>query len=77
MPSGVVATNRSREPKEFNIPSRSFGITAVSAADTLVEAQEIRNNKPLFDAAIKVISKQLVAQRQAQLAATKAAGKKT
>ncbi|KKM08046.1 hypothetical protein LCGC14_1727760 [marine sediment metagenome] len=77
MPSGVVATNQSSEPKEFNIPSRSYGITAVNAADTLVEAQEIRNNKPLFAAAVKIISKQLVAQRQAQLAATKAAGKKT
>ena len=47
------------------------------AADTLVEAQEIRNNKPLFAAAVKIISKQLLAQRQAQLDATKSAGKKT
>lgn len=66
-----------QRPKEFKIPSRSFGMTAEEGAEILVRAQEIKNNKPFFAAAIKIIDKQLVAQRQAQLDATRAAGKKT
>ena len=40
-------------PKEFIIPSRSYGITADEAAETLVTAKEIKKNKPLYKAAIK------------------------
>lgn len=64
-------------PKEFKIPSRSFGITAEEAAETLARAEEIKMNKPLFQAASKVLSNQLLAKRQAMLDATKAAAKKT
>jgi hypothetical protein len=38
-------------------------------------AEEIKANKTLWSAASKVISKQLLAKRQAQLDATKAAAK--
>ena len=41
-------------PKEFKIPSRSFGITAGEAADVLVTAFEITDNKELNKAALKI-----------------------
>ena len=69
--------NQGNQPKEFKIPSRSFGMTAEEGAQTLVRAQEIKNNKPFFEASIKIINKQLIAQKQAQLDAAKTAGKKT
>ena len=71
----VVSTNPVRQPKEFKIPSRSFGITPEEAAEMLSTAEEIKMNKPLWDAASKILSKQLLAKRQAQLDATKAAAK--
>ena len=70
-------TTAVNSPKEFKIPSRSFGITAEEAAETLARAEEIKMNKPLFQAASKVLSNQLLAKRQAMLDATKAAAKKT
>ncbi len=73
----VVSTRRTITPKEFKIPSRSFGITPESAAEVLAEAEEIKANKPLWNAASRIISKKLLAQRQAQLDAMKSAGKKT
>lgn len=73
MPSGVISTRAPAQPKEFRIPSRSFGITAANAADILSEAEEIKANKPLWNAASRVLSGQILAKRQAQLdAATKA-----
>ncbi len=71
----VEATRRTITPKEFKIPSRSFGITPENAADILAEAEEIKANKPLWNAASKVLSQQILAKRQAQLDAAKAAGK--
>ncbi len=41
-------------PKEYKIPSRSYGITAGEAADVLVTAQEITKNKELNKAALKI-----------------------
>ena len=41
-------------PKEYKIPSRSYGITAGEAADVLVTAQEITKNKELNKAALKL-----------------------
>lgn len=73
----VVATRSPAEPKEFKIPSRSFGITAANAADILSEAKEIEANKPLWNAASKILSGQILAKRQAQLDAAKAASRKT
>lgn len=46
---GVTEVSR---PKEFRIPSRSYGIVASEAADILVTAKEIKKNKPLYKAAI-------------------------
>lgn len=37
--------------KEFKIPSRSYGITADEAGETLITAEEIKANKPLAKAA--------------------------
>lgn len=42
----------SNEPKTYKIPSRSYGITASEAADTLLQAEEIKGNKPLAKAAM-------------------------
>lgn len=41
-----------KEPKQWTIPSRDWGITAGEAADLLVTAQEIKDNKPLLKAAL-------------------------
>lgn len=43
------------EPKEYKIPSRSYGITADEAAETLMTHQEIKDNKPLHKAALTVL----------------------
>ena len=41
-------------PKEWNIPSREYGgVTASEAATMLQQAQEIKDNKPLYKAALK------------------------
>lgn len=40
------------KPKEYKIPSRSWGITADEAADILMTRQEIKKNKPLHKAAL-------------------------
>lgn len=42
-------------PKEFKIPSRSYGITADEAAETLLTAEEIKANKPLNKAALSAL----------------------
>ncbi len=42
-------------PKEYQIPSRSFGVTANEAAEILITAKEIMANKPLNKAAMKVL----------------------
>lgn len=39
-------------PKEWKIPSRSYGISAGEAADVLITAEEIKANKPLAKAAL-------------------------
>lgn len=39
-------------PKEWKIPSRSYGISAVEAAEVLLTAEEIKANKPLAKAAL-------------------------
>lgn len=48
-------TVASINPKEFKIPSRSYGITAVEAADMLLTAEEIKANKPLNKAALSAL----------------------
>ena len=40
------------KPKEYQIPSRSWGITADEAADILITRQEIKANKALHKAAL-------------------------
>jgi hypothetical protein len=45
----------SKGPKEYNIPSRSYGITANEAAEIKITAQEIKSNKELNKAALKVL----------------------
>ena len=45
----------SKGPKEFSIPSRSYGITANEAADILIARNEILANKELNKAAMKVL----------------------
>ena len=40
------------EPKTYKIPSRDWGITANEAADTLLQAEEIKKNKPLLKVAL-------------------------
>ena len=42
-------------PKEYKIPSRSYGITAAEAAETLLTAEEIKANKPLAKAALAAL----------------------
>lgn len=43
------------KPKEYIIPSRSWGITADEAAETLMTHQEIKDNKPLHKAALAIL----------------------
>ena len=40
------------EPKRYKIPSDSYGITASGAANTLLQAEEIKKNKPLLKVAL-------------------------
>lgn len=47
----IMAT-KSVTPKEYKVPSRSWGITADEAAETLLTAEEIKANKPLIKAAL-------------------------
>lgn len=51
-PHGI---SESKRPKEFNIPSRSFPITAVEAAEIMIARNEIIANKELNKAAMKVL----------------------
>jgi hypothetical protein len=44
-----------KEPKRFELASRSFGIDASEAADVLITAKEIMANKELNKAAMKVL----------------------
>lgn len=44
-----------KEPKEWMIPSRSYGISANDAADVLVTGMEIKSNKTLYKAALAVL----------------------
>ena len=41
-----------KEPKTYKIPSRAWGVTASEAGDILLSAEEIKNNKPLYKAAL-------------------------
>lgn len=52
-PHGIMPSNK--EPKRFELASRSFGITADDAAEVLITAKEIMANKPLNKAAMKVL----------------------
>ena len=53
MAHGIMASNK--EPKRFELASRSFGIDAPEAADVLITAKEIMANKELNKAAMKVL----------------------
>ncbi len=53
--SGAIMAHSEINPKEYKIPSRSYGITAGEAADVLVTAQEITKHKELNKAALKVL----------------------
>ena len=46
---------QSKGPKEYQIPSRSYGVNANEAAEILITAKEIMANKPLNKAAMKVL----------------------
>ena len=52
MPHGI---SNGKNPKEYTIPSRSYGIAAGEAADILITASEIKNNKELNKAALKIL----------------------
>ena len=41
-----------KEPKTWKIPSRDWGVTASEAADILLAAEEIKENKPLLKVAL-------------------------
>jgi len=73
MDSSLMKANR--EPKRFKISSREYGITASDAAQALVLAEEIKQNKELYKVASKFISEQLIAQRAAKLEAAKSVSK--
>lgn len=82
--TGVISVSKGNknEPKEFNIPSLPYSITAESAAHMLVreqekvqEIKEIRDNKVLHAAASKIIKNQIIAERKAGLKAAEAAAK--
>lgn len=84
MPTVPFRTSTAKRPKNFKLPSMEFEITAEDAAHMLVRDQEdkqrikeIKANKQLFNAASEIIRNKLVAQREAELAATRAAAKKT
>ena len=72
----MAVPEKYKEPKRYKIPSNDdYGITASRAADILVQAEEIKANKELHNAASKYISDKLIATRAARLEATKKAGK--
>ncbi len=48
-----LATNKG--PKEYQIPSRSYGVTANEAADILIAAKEVMANKQLNKVVMKVL----------------------
>lgn len=52
MPHGLQPN---KGPKEFQIASRSYGITAAEAADILIARNEILANKELNKAAMKIL----------------------
>lgn len=47
--------HEAKGPKEYNIPSRSYGITGGEAAEVLITASEIKGHKELNKAALKVL----------------------
>ena len=47
-----MGTKKAKEPTEYTIPSREWGITASEAGSILIAAEEIRKNKKCYDAAI-------------------------
>ena len=71
----MAVPEKYKEPKRYKIPSDDYGITASRAADILVQAEEIKANKELHNAASRYISDKLIATRAARLEATKKAGK--
>jgi len=52
MINGEPIMAHTEQPKTYKIPSRSYGITASEAADTLLQAEEIKKNKPLNKVAL-------------------------
>ena len=53
MSNGMCPSTKSiNEPKRYKIPSNNYGITANEAAETLLKAEEIKQNKPLLKAAL-------------------------
>ena len=52
---GPTMAHNEIRPKEYKIPSRSYGITASDAADVLLSAEEIHANKPLNKAALVIL----------------------
>ncbi len=59
----MATAKKAKEPKEYNIPSRDWPITAKEAASTLIEAREIELNEPLHTAAIATITKENAARK--------------
>lgn len=53
MDHGIGSSHK--EPTQYNLPSRSFGVTAGEAADILITASEIKGHKELNKAALKIL----------------------
>lgn len=60
----MAAPKEINEPKRYKIPSRSWGMTADEAADVLVQAEEIKMNNALLQAARKVVTNRLNATKK-------------
>ena len=55
--SGEITMGNPKEPREWRIPSRDWGITANEAGSILLSAKEVEKNKPLHKAAIADLKK--------------------
>ena len=59
----MATPKKAKEPKEYNIPSRDWPITAKEVGNVLIEEKEIENNGPLYKAAVANITKENAARK--------------
>ena len=52
-----MESSSKNSPKEYKIPSREYPITVNDACQVLIEAIEVKANKPLYKAAIAKLKK--------------------